>query len=390
MTGISSIPCIICIAPVEYSGLRQRPQVIMDFFAELTPVFYVDPVGLRTFRISDIERIVNKLLAIRRVGSRSGDAKGARVVTPAFVPFHWAESINRRLFQRLGRSLERRTRGLGQGRPLLWIGVPSPLAVHLLDRFPHGATVYDCMDDFPGFHGGAERIVRAEREIMRRADIVFAASAALQERAKETAGRVATAPNGVDIERFRRPNYPVVRPRDLPRGEVVIGYHGTIGRWFDANLVREIARSRPRWQVVLIGPVTCDLDRSMFPPNVHLLGPRPQQDLLPYLVHFDVGIVPFGGMSVAMCSNPIKVYEYLAAGLPVVSSPIHELRLLPPGLIRTAGDGREFTARIEESLAEAGDEEKRRERIAAAETHSWTGVFDGIVRELEKLESLAG
>jgi polysaccharide pyruvyl transferase CsaB len=179
-------------------------------------------------------------------------------------------------------------------------------------------TVYDALDDWAEF----QRVGQAgwydesfERHVIVACDAVFAVNEALAERVRALGGQgVAVLPNGVEPGMER-----VLEPRPLPRGEVTVGYFGYMaGAWFDWELIAEAARRRPAWRFYLIGygaPEGVDL-----PANVTMLGRRPHGELAAFAASWDVGVVPFKAERLAAGADPIKTYEYLALGLPVVTT----------------------------------------------------------------------
>ena len=374
-------PPIIYISPVEWSGLRQRPQVIAEYLSRFAQVYFVNPVPLRPFRWSDTGRVIGKARSLLPHKSTQERLRGMRVVNPFYLPFSGAHHINELLLRRVVKSIRRQ---LEITPPLLWIGSPSPLAGAILDRLPRARIVYDCMDDFSSFHEESTAIKRAEEKILERADMVFTVSKTLFEQFRLMARRMALAPNGVDLSVFRYGAKKKPRPGDLPQGDILIGYHGLIGTWFDMELIAEVARARPTWRIALIGPVQRPDGTPRLPGNVSFLGPRPQTELPSYLAHFDVGLIPFMESRVSFHSHPLKVYEYLAMGLPVVSTPIPELETLAPH-VRLVSGPEQFIRSIEEALGEPVSEGTIDQRLALAGANSWQGVFERIAEGLKEI-----
>ena len=368
---------IVYISPVEWNSLRQRPQVIMEHFCKYAPVFYVNPVGLRSIRLSDAGRIVSRFRSWLNPSLSDERPENISVVSPVFVPLTGARGINRFLYGRFMNAVESRLRSMGGAQPILWIGVPSQLAVYCMERMTSSVVLYDCMDDFPGFHKKSQRITEDEDHIIQRADLVFAASKKLYDKVAARSRDVRLAPNGVDLDCFRHTYESRIRPADLPDGETLIGYHGTIGDWVDLRLITTTAKIRPDWRFVLIGPWTASDSMRSMPDNVYYLGSKPQQALADYLAFFDVGIVPFTETSVAYHANPIKVYEYLAMGLPVVSTPIAELASLRD-MVRIASGPDQFFSAIEEALGGVPSRETIDRRLAVARKTSWENVVRGM------------
>jgi len=159
--------------------------------------------------------------------------------------------------------------------------------------------------------------------------------------------------HGVDVAHFKTACLPATAPpadcANLPRP--VIGFFGLIADWVDLEVVRYLAASRPQWSLLLIGEIQTDTSALRELPNVHLLGRRSYQSLPAYCRAFDVAILPFVINELTVAANPLKLREYLAAGLPVVATPLPEVLKLN-GLVRTALTPAEFLNQIEALLSE--------------------------------------
>src|SRR5690606_18611935 len=195
-------------------------------------------------------------------------------------------------------------------------------ALDLLKGLPRRPLLYHCSDDFtlvPSFPDSFESL---EKELMMEADGVVTTAETLSEAKRPFCRRIWTIPNGADCDHFSKAQAPELEiASDLmslkpPR----IGYVGTIFRWIDQEWVARTARQEPQWNFVLIGPVETDVSRLQALENVHFLGPRPYEHLPEYLKGFDAAIVPFRINDLTRRASPIKFYEYLALGLPVVAS----------------------------------------------------------------------
>ncbi len=227
----------------------------------------------------------------------------------------------------------------------------------LADRFEDAVLWYDVLDDLAlyaatdrGLSPSAQVAVH-HPELLRRADVVTASSPNL------VAGIAATRPdavlveNGVDVERFSAPG---PRPRDLPAGAPIVGFHGAIAAWFDIDLFSTVASKNPAWNFVLVGPVASDMrgaiaDVSVLA-NVFVLGERPSEAMPAYVQAFDVGAVWFRVDDLTRAVSPLKVFEYLACGVPVVSTPIPSCVGLAG--VTVAAEPARFTAAISRALGE--------------------------------------
>jgi len=245
-----------------------------------------------------------------------------------------------------------------------------------------GRLLFDCMDDFSAFadHGdcAAEELAMAGA-----ADLVTTTSERLRGKLAPASARCVVVRNGCDPEHF---GPAAVRPR--PGAPPVVGFFGGIHEWFDAPLVAALAAARPGWEVWLIGDTyRADTAALRGLPNVHLLGEVAYADLPRAVSHFDVGIIPFRINRLTEATDPVKAYEMLAAGLPVVATPLPELARLAPhvALARTA---EEFVARIEEALA--APREARAARREMAGRSSWLARFLELTELMAEVETAAG
>ena len=251
----------------------------------------------------------------------------------------------------------------------------------LMDRLDAGATVYRLADDpelFPEPYPPG--LLRRVPEVLARVDLVVATARRLVEKALEHRdGGVLYLPNGVDYRHFAG-EHP--EPEDLAgiaRPRVL--YVGSLEPWFDVDAVVAAARRHPGFRFVIIGPVRTDLGALRDQPNVHLLGPRPYTDVPGYMAHADVGIVPFRPLEEIQAVHPIKVYEYLAAGLPVVSTDWEELESMDAPIAR-AGSKEAFARAVGEAVDDPGDPEPRR---AYARSNSWAARFESLRKPLAEL-----
>jgi glycosyltransferase involved in cell wall biosynthesis len=226
-----------------------------------------------------------------------------------------------------------------------------------------GRVIYDCMDDISAFTTEARN--DDERQLMATADLVVVTSAALEREARKHAKNVVVIRNGCDYEHFAK------TPRaGGPRK--VIGYYGAISDWFDVPLIAQLAKRRPEWDFLLIGST---YGANLLPlgelPNVTLPGEKPYAELPEWLGVMDVCIIPFQRIPLTVATNPVKVYEMLAAGKPVVSVPIPEVAALAP-LVRLASDVREFEREIEAAFTDEDVEARR----AFAREQTWEKRFE--------------
>ena len=314
---------LVYLAPVDWHSIRQRPQRLAAQLSADFELTYVNPVGLRGARIGDFGRLI---AASRERLSRARNAPGRQkaqipVWSPKYIPILGSraiEAVNRHWLRRQSRTLTPKS----EVPWILWIGAPSLLARVLLDHSRPSLVVYDCMDYYAAFHQGAtrRRVERDEGLIVDRADLVFGASRGLVERLTGQTRAVEWLPNGVDLEAFCAPSTIAAELANLPRP--IVGYHGVLGPWLDVALLARLADARPNWSFVFVGPNQTSQTRPLLArPNVYQFGPVPSEELPTWSCGFDVGVVPFQESELTRNVHPLKVLEYLALGLPVVSVP---------------------------------------------------------------------
>jgi glycosyltransferase involved in cell wall biosynthesis len=347
-------------------------------------VLYVEapltPFGLRRGRA-----FVDALLESRRPPRQVADRLWVRRhFVP--VPYHAASWLtSRRAANRLGQrwlaSGIRRDLGrldfLGQGRrPILIAGLPH--AVDALPFVPHQVLIYHCADDYAHVSGFPSTLPELEADLCQQADLVITTSDTLCQSRRRFNPNTHWIPNGADLESFSEPVAPAAELRNLPRP--VIGFVGGLSEWVDIQLLASLARSRRDCSFVLIGPIGTDVASIQHLPNVRLLGARPYAKLTRYLAAMDVALIPFKQDPVTYHADPIKAYEYLAAGVPVVATDLPALRRLEH-VVRLADSPESFLRQIEAALLE-GPDARRHERQAEAAQHSWQdrfSQFDGLL-----------
>src|SRR5690606_5429016 len=203
----------------------------------------------------------------------------------------------------------------------------TPLALHLRHAFGW-PVVYDWMDDHAGFSTNAPAMLATEERLVAESDLVVVTSRKLEASAQGRARSLVLVPNACEPEHFARVDAAEPSPAELAGlRSPIIGYFGAISEWFDFDLVRHAARAHPEWTFVLIGstfgaPPHDDLVRA---PNVRFLGEKPYGALPSYLARFDVATIPFRLTPLIEATSPVKFFEYLAAGKPVVASRLPEL-----------------------------------------------------------------
>ncbi len=299
------------------------------------------------------------------------------VATPIALPHgRLTRTLDRWLVESFVRAVRAR---LGILEFELWTFVPD-VADYL--GMGESLAVYYCTDEH-SMHPTVDReaVLAAERRLLERVDCVFASSHPLADVKREICPTTFVVPHGVDHALFASALGPTIEiPADiatLPRP--VIGAVGSIGEHVDLELIAQLARLRPRWSIVMIGPSHVDTTvlRDLY--NVRLLGPRALHELPAYLAGFDVGLIPYRTVERMAYVNPLKLREYLAAGLPVVSTAVAEVERYP-GLCQIARTPNQLASAIEHAVV-TDSPAVRAARSAVMRDESWEARIDVIQHE---------
>lgn len=233
---------------------------------------------------------------------------------------------------------------------------------------------YDCVDEMVGFES-SKKVVIDEQNMISQCEGVIVTSRTLYVHKHRENENCILVPNGVTYENFLEPR---TKPTEhqLLNGPI-IGYVGAIAHWFDQELVAKIAEQNKNWNIVLVGTVYTDVSLLERYSNIYLLGRREYEEVPAYMQHFDVGIIPFKMTDLIVNCNPIKYYEYISAGLPVVSVPMPELMEEP--YVRLAASHEQFSSAINELL----NGPKTKVDIAFLESNSWSQRTQQIIEFIE-------
>ncbi|MDH5765775.1 MAG: glycosyltransferase, partial [Gammaproteobacteria bacterium] len=242
---------------------------------------------------------------------------------------------------------------------------PAALAI------PGAMVVYDCMDDHGGFSNNADEILQSEEQLLWQADLVVTTSAPLSEKINRKRENILIR-NAADSEWFSHP------PEVLAysSGRPVVGYFGAISEWFDMDLVIKAAQTYPDYDFVLVGSTfMCDTRKAEKIKNIHFIGEVPYADIKSYLYAFDVCLIPFLLIELIQCTNPVKLYEYLASGKPVVATDMPELRLVKEHAY-VSKDAESFIENIQVAMTAKDEPAGIESRKAFALENQWLNRVD--------------
>ncbi len=331
---------LVCLSHLRWDFVYQRPQHLLSRFARRNRVFFFEePVftdGETRLEISPRE---DKLFVlVPHVSHTDRETKNI-------------SDIQRKLLDEMFGSQNIKDF-------VLWFY--TPMAMDYASHLQPLVTVFDCMDELSAFKDAPPELIENEKRLLEKADLVFTGGQSLYEAKKGKHKRVFAFPSSIDAAHFKTARDIKAEPDDQqsiarPR----LGYCGVIDERLDVGLLGEAAEMRPDWQFVMIGPVVKIREEELpCRENIHYLGGKSYQELPAYLAGWDVALMPFALNESTKYISPTKTPEYLAAGRPVVSTPIRDV--VRPygelGLVHIAETAEEFVAGCEKALLENSDE----------------------------------
>lgn len=351
---------LICFSHLRWDFVLQRPQHLMQRFARERQVYFFEEHIPTDHHLPYLEYhpfAGTEVIAVR-----------------PRIP-HWWDEAQRETA--LGELLGTLLRLHGISKPVLWFY--SPMMFGFAKHVDASAVVYDCMDELANFRFAPPRLKALEAELIERADVVFTGGESLYAAKRDRHDNIHAFPSSVDVTHFAQARNGLAPAGDLaalpgPR----LGFYGVIDERIDLHLLEQVARARPDWSLVMVGPLA-KIDQSDLPrvPNLHLIGQRNYADLPAYLAGWDVALMPFAINEATRFISPTKTPEYLAAGIPVVSTPITDVVAAYGKLdaVKIAATPAEFIAACEAALTlkPADWQPAVDEKLASM---SWDRTFD--------------
>ena len=301
---------LICFSHLRWDFVRQRPQHLMERFARRRRVLFVEEPIPTAHHLPYLEFHAfagTPVTAIRpRIPDRAGPEEPERLLAG--------------LFDEMTVLLDVRAPVLWFYTPMLW-----PAAAHLADGA--AAVVYDCMDELSAFDFAPPGLRSNEAALIRAADLVLTGGHAIYEAKRPLHDNIHAFPSSVDQAHFRQARATIAPPPDQERiAGPRLGYAGVIDERIDLGLLAACAAARPDWSFVMVGPVV-KVDPARLPraTNIHWLGQRAYAELPAFMAGWDVALMPFALNTSTRFISPTKTPEYLAAGCPVVSTPVRDV-----------------------------------------------------------------
>lgn len=333
----SSLETLVCFSHLRWDFVYQRPQHLLTRCALECKVLFIEEPSYE---------------AVAAASWKLAERDNGIVVATPLLPLHTSAADAVRLQRSL---VDQLLQQYSVEEFVAWYY--TPMALSFTAHLKPSVTVYDCMDELSAFHGAPPELTVFEQELFRRADIVFTGGTSLYEAKRKQHRNVHLFPSSIDAMHFGKARTRLVRePMDqhsIPRPR--IGFFGVLDERLDRDLLAQVAALQPEWQFVMIGPVVKirqeDLPRHA---NIHYLGQKSYEVLPSYIAGWNLAMIPFARNESTRFISPTKTPEYLAAGRPVISTPIRDVvrSYGEAGLIQVADNAEAFSQAMETALAQ--------------------------------------
>lgn len=335
---MTAIPGIIYPPTLDFEYLVQRPQQLLKSISELGVTVYF----------------------LNRPAYHQGLYQGIEKYNRQFFLFHNTEP-----------SYPVTT------RPVVYYSNPSQ--VDIIHGYNPGLVVFDSLDEPVGEFSSWQPYYH---QAVASADLVLAASEKLYARAQAINPHTCLIPNGCDFNYFKRARSNQLAPPDLPQLKgAVIGYLGAVASWCDLELLDELAQVFPDCNLLIIGPLY-NVHNIPLRPNIHWLGYKAYEELIYYASYFDVGIIPFKQTDMTAAVNPIKMWEYMAMGIPVVTTALPETQKYKEDIYFSSGR-QDFIKNVGRALKQENWEKCER-RMTLAQENSWMARAEVMLKAIQE------
>lgn len=376
---------ILCFSH-DWTGDPLSKTHLMRVLSRENRILWINAIANRmpTTSTKDISRIFKKLKSftepVREV------EPNIHVLNPLAIPTYGNDAVRKFNEKFLVSQVKKAMRKLKFQNPINMVF--NPAAGLLAGKLGESELIYYCVDEYTAFTGVASGLKEIEEDLFRKSDLVIVSAEKLFESKQHFNENTFVIRHGTDWKHFRKAlNDETKIPdeiKDLPRP--IIGFHGLLADWVDFELIKKTAEHFKNGSVVLIGKITVDAEKKIKIlnniSNIHFLGRKPYAELPSYCKAFDVALNPFEISELTLAANPLKVREYLAAGLQVVSTDIPEVRILDNCLI--GENHADFIEKIEFVLKNP----KSKEAISDGISHeSWEAKIDELREIMQKRRS---
>jgi len=360
---------IICFPIINWDYRYQRPQHILEKFSDKGHrVFYLtvslEPLD-QAYHITELRDNIYQI----------------ELNSPKFFDI-FKDKFNESLVSRIITSIKEIIKDLNLDA-ISFVEFPTwtPLVIELRKQFDY-KIIFDCLDEFTGFSNVIKAREKEEKILLKNSDFVTCSSLYLSKKIQKLTSNLLYLPNAGEFNHFNKtPSELQLQKYKKP----IIGYFGSIAEWFDNKLIEYVAKNRPELTFILIGHTFgSNIKKLMKLENVHFLGERPYSELPKYLHAFDVCLIPFRNVPLIEATHPVKIYEYMAAGKPVVATNMKELSPMKE-ICYISKNKEDFLKNLNRALDEK-DKEIVQKRIDFASKNTWDHRINSLYSELEKIK----
>jgi glycosyltransferase involved in cell wall biosynthesis len=354
-SNLSLVPDLVCFSHLRWDFVFQRPQHLLTRFSNQVRVFFIEePIFEDTVKAHlDVQvRGENLWRATPRLSHGMNTTEINNIIEELVLNLFTEQDIH---------------------DFIAWYY--TPMALGFTNKIKPVATVYDCMDELSAFAGAPPELIEKENELLAKADLVFTGGISLYEAKRNRSKNVHAFPSSIDRKHFVKAREVVKDPEDqqsIPHPR--LGFFGVIDERMDINLVAKLAELKPEWHIILIGPVA-KIDPALLPQasNIHYLGMKQYNELPTYLSNWDIAIMPFALNESTKFISPTKTPEFLAAGKPVVSTPVRDVVRTygERGLVQIASTPEEFVKAVEKAMIQGEDKAWDQEVDSFLSQSSW-------------------
>ncbi|MBD0284551.1 MAG: glycosyltransferase family 1 protein [Flavisolibacter sp.] len=357
---------LICFSHLRWNFVFQRPQHLLSRFARYTRVFFIEePIYHDAPAKLHIEQSEKNVWVV--VPYLKKDLAAKQVIA------HQKKIVNTLIAEKDIKQF------------VSWYY--TPMALPFSNHLSPVVTVYDCMDELSAFKFAPAELKILEKELMKKADLVFTGGYSIYESKKNDHKHIFPFPSSIDKEHFAQARNILNDPLDqknIPHPR--FGFYGVIDERLDIELIGEVAKAKPDWQFIIIGPVV-KIDPQSLPrlSNIHYLGGKNYKELPHYLAGWDVAMIPFAMNESTRFISPTKTPEYLAAGKPVISAPIRDV-IAPYGenkLVRIAANAKQFIRHAETLLKRKNNKRWLTNVDAFLAGISWDKTWSQMAKHIE-------
>lgn len=388
---------MLAISAAEWDGIQHRPHHFMRRSARSGwTVIYLEPPATLLAPLKNkqmLERWKNWWKGLRQV-----EKDVYLLAPPPILPFgnqyRWINKLNQWM---VSHTIKRALKDFSeQSANDIQLDLYTFLhnAVDLIPHLALNQVIYDCVDDHAAFTGliKADVVYKMEKDLMVKADVSFATARQLVEDRRGWSENFYLVPNGAEYEHFSRATQAgaLSKPVDLAAiSKPIVGFYGGISDWIDIPLLTNVAKRLPQLSFVFIGPVATQVEELKQLPNVFFLGVKPYLELPHYIQYFDTCLIPFRINKLTESVNPVKLFEYLSAGKPIVATPLSEV-LTYKHVVEITYDEDEMVAAIEKTIQPMEKEVERViRRTEIGRENSWDARWKYVISLLPSKEQAA-